>query len=200
MIKNGNIISISKMSEVKSVYNLKKDDNFIIFVNSLKKYLLTTRFSKSTWNENILYRQKNPKIKCIYCSPVPISKKIKTDSLIFVLEMNNEENKIMGIGLVRNNAVYGKYKVYHEKEDYNKYVYAGNKRINREDFKTEEEKAILEVLETLCFKGKKNLKRGTGLKLFPLEYLFKCYKEKIDIVDIISGIFRVVILKKELSV
>ena len=61
-------------------------------------YLLTSRFSNITWNENINYREKNEEFKCVYCSPYNVSQSIKPNAIMFVLEMNNDTNKILGIG------------------------------------------------------------------------------------------------------
>jgi hypothetical protein len=57
----------------------------------LRNFLLTTRFNNSTWNENVQYRKKHPKIGCIYCSPSPVSQAIPLESVMFILEMNNDK-------------------------------------------------------------------------------------------------------------
>src|SRR6056300_1072357 len=56
-------------------------------------YIITSRFSNSTWNENINYRKKKEEFKCVYCSPYNVSQSIKPNSIMFVLEMNNDTNK-----------------------------------------------------------------------------------------------------------
>ena len=62
--------------------------------------ILTTRFNTTTWNENALYRQKF--LCCIYGSPREISHKIRRDVNVYMIEMKNDENKILGIGLIKN--------------------------------------------------------------------------------------------------
>ena len=64
----------------------------------LNKYLLTSRFSTRTWNENELYRKSHAKIGCIYCSEVPITQEVTTDKIMFVLEMNNDLNSVSNRG------------------------------------------------------------------------------------------------------
>ena len=54
---------------------------------------------------------------------------------------------------------------------------------------TQEEDTIMKALDILCFKGNTHMKRGHGLKLFPIEMLFKCLKV-IDIVDFINTMFK----------
>ena len=101
--------------------------------------------------------------------------------------MNNDTNKIMGIGMVRNKPNINKYRVYRE-GNYNRYVYVGSKRIGREEMDTEEDK-IMQVFDVLCFKGNKHMKRGQGLKSFPIDMLFRCSR-RLDLVDFISKMFK----------
>jgi hypothetical protein len=88
--------------------------------------------------------------------------------------MNNDENKIMGIGIVKNKAFYQKYKVY-EIDKYNNYVYVGKERIDITEM-TKEELIIIKVFENLCFKGYNHLKRLKGIKIFSKGILEKCQK------------------------
>lgn len=166
---------------------IKKRTYLSDYKKSLNKYLLTSRFSTRTWNENEIYRKSHEKIGCIYCSEVPITQEVTTDKIMFVLEMNNDINKIMGIGLIKNHPHINKYNVY-ENGNYNRYNYVGSIRIDRTSM-TQEEETIMKALDILCFKGNTHMKRGHGLKLFPIEMLFKCLKV-IDIVDFINTMFK----------
>ena len=57
---------------------------------------------------------------------------IELDILVFVIEMNNERNKIEGIGLIKNRIeTLQKYYIYSE-QNYNRYIYKGEYRIGRE--------------------------------------------------------------------
>lgn len=163
------------------------------FQQQCKFALMTSRFNNKTWQENMNYREKQQNIGCIYCSPEPISVSVPIDTIMFVLEMNNDTNKIIGIGMVRNKPICGKYYVY-EDGNYNRYVYIGKTRIKREDM-TGEEEEIMKVFDILCFTGNRHTKRGQGIKKFPPEMLYRC-SVKLDLVDFISKMFKTRIQKK----
>ena len=116
-----------------------------------------------------------------------MSRKIPEDMVVFVLEMNNTHNRIMGIGMVKNHAIVNKYKVY-DNQAYNRNIYIGSMRIDRSEM-TEEEETILSVLDVICFKGPRNLKRGQGITAFPIETLYKCVKH-VDLVEFVRNMFR----------
>ena len=162
-----------------------------------RNFLLTSRFTNSTWSENEQYRKTHPKLGCIYCSPDPITQAIPQDSIMFILEMNNDTNKIMGIGLVKNHAFINQYSVYQE-GNYNRYVYTGKTRIDREEMTAQEEQ-IMKVFDILCFTGNQHMKRGQGLKSFPTEMLYRCSK-KIDLVKFISEMFKTRISKNNTQI
>jgi len=167
----------------------EKKKDFDIFKRSLRHNLLTTRFTNETFMENKKYLEENKGLECVYCSPNELSKDIVIGSISFILEMNNSINKIMGIGMIRNHAVCNKYKVY-DKDNYNRYVYLGLKRIDSEEL-TGEERDILNIFEVLCFKGSKHMKRGQGMKKFPLKILYKCKEEEdINLVEKIAHMFK----------
>ena len=176
---------IKKMEEIKKEVYLKD------YKRNLKNYLMTSRFSTETYNENYNYRKKT-NLGCIYCSPIRTSNEIPIESIMFVLEMNNTNDRIMGIGMVRNHPIMNKYRVY-ENENYNRYVFTGKNRIDRNEMNKEEE-VIMKALDILCFKGSKHMKRGQGLQMFPIETLYKCMK-LIDIIKFIGNMFKIRLLK-----
>ena len=106
--------------------------------------------------------------------------------------MNNDTNKILGIGLIKNTTPeYNKYTVY-ENERYNLFTYQGGYRIGTDEM-TEEEKYVISRLEMLCFKGKRHQKRMVGIKAFPMDILFsfKTREENnIDFVQEITKMFK----------
>jgi len=158
------------------------------------KFLLTSRFNTHTWNENEAYRKRTGKIGCVYCSPDPVSRHIPSESIMFILEMNNDTNKILGIGMVRNSPTHNKLCVYQE-GNYNRYIFIGNMRISRDDM-TQEEEQIMKVFDILCFKGNKHMKRGQGLKAFPIDMLYRCSR-RLDLVEFISKMFKDRLEKKQ---
>jgi hypothetical protein len=176
----------------ETLINKQKFKDFII---NMKKFIVTSRFNNNTWKENQIFRDKI-QFGCIYCAPDMITTKIPTDSVVFVLEMNNDTNKIMGIGMVRNHPVCGKYCVY-SNGNYNRFVYSGKYRIDRNEM-TEEEDKIMQAFDILCFKGNTHMKRGQGLKSFPVDMLFRC-KKVIDLVDFVSQMFKERISKENIQ-
>ena len=103
---------------------------------------------------------------------------------VIVLEMNNDTNQIMGIGMVTNRIIYNKYSIY-QNTKFNLYAYTGTYRVNRTDLNPSEEQ-MMQVLDHLCFKGKRHLKRLQGIKQFPLDLLYNCKtKCNLDVIDMI---------------
>lgn len=155
----------------------------------LKKYhLLTSRFNTTTQLECKKFRERIRK-RCVYCTPLQITPKIPKGAIVLVLEMNNETNQIIGIGMLRNIPQTRTYLVY-ETENYNRICYVGNHRIDRSDFTSEELTTIIALLEQLCFTGRSHLKRGQGITAFPIRKLCQCY-DSCDVIETIINMFRV---------
>lgn len=156
-----------------------------------ERHLITTRYNNKTAMENNRFRKENNDVKCIYSNDTVISK-IPANSMLFVLEMNNEINKIIGIGMINTgnfcDPLYNdpKYKLY-ENLKFNTFVYIGNRRIDRTDM-TETEERIMCVMDVLCFTGKRHQKRIRGLSLFPKNMLDNCNKI-INLIDSIDNMF-----------
>lgn len=134
-------------------------------------YILTGRFNNETWQYNNNYRiSKN--IPCIYACPHKITQSIPYDSNLFVIEMNNSTNQIIGIGLIKN-KIKNLDKTFKIQNDfnYNRYIYIGSHYICREKLYNYNENLVI-ILEKILFKGKTHSKRGAGLTQFPF-HLFK---------------------------
>jgi hypothetical protein len=86
---------------------------------------------------------------------------------MFIAEMNNEKNRIEGIGLIRNQLVSDKRHKIYENNEYNRYVYRGHYWLSRDQLDVE----ILQILDTVLFKGKSHLKNRTGISILS-EQLF----------------------------
>lgn len=152
-----------------------------------KCYIMTTRFSNETFEENKKYRDSLSKVKCIYCCPDAVARSIPFETTLFVLEMNNSENKIVGIGKVKNVPKLQKYIVYNE-NNYNRYQYIGKQRIDRNEMDDEEEE-IMKLFDNWCFKGMGHMKRGQGIKSFPLDKLY-FHSRFINIHKVIKRMFK----------
>lgn len=126
-------------------------------------YLACTRFNNTTYAENTNYRNKHNEI-AIYGTTLKIRNIYNVGTLIFIVEMNNEQNKIEGIGLIKNLLVCDKrYKIY-DNDEYNRYIYKGKYWLSRSQINNVNEK-ITEILENILFKGKSHLKCRMGITI-----------------------------------
>jgi hypothetical protein len=157
------------------------------FKKNMKNIIVTTRFNNKTWEENTRFRNTHSMIGCIYPSPEMNSREITENAYLFVLEMNNDENKIMGIGIVKNHPIYNKYAVY-SNQNYNRFTYLGKLRIDRTSM-DEMEENIMKVFDILCFKGSRHMKRLQGIKAFPADMIYKC-QPILDLQQFISDMFK----------
>ena len=97
--------------------------------------LVLTRFNNKTWKENVKWREKNNYTGCIYNSPVRIAAHIPLLKTIYVIEMNNDTNEILGFGKIINSVYRDKpYKIYTD-NNYNRYTYKGDQRIDMQNIK-----------------------------------------------------------------
>ena len=124
---------------------------------------LTTRFTAETWAENARYRDTHQEA-CIYGLGVPISEKHPHGPL-YILEMNNTTNQLMGIGIITK-KIEPRVSIYYNPY-YNRYIYKGNHYIPAEKIPLE----IREDLENRLFRGKGHLKRGKSITQIPPKWL-----------------------------
>jgi hypothetical protein len=140
-------------------------------------HIATTRFNNATFAENMAYRQKVLET-VLYGPSIRIHEKYSIGSTLFVFEMNNEENKIEGIGVIKNQAVHDKkYKIYSE-SDYNRIIYRGNYWLSREQL-LEIDPELIDIFDKMLFKGKSHLKRQSGITVVT-EKLTKKWEQDLD--------------------
>jgi hypothetical protein len=171
--------NILKNKRIRTVEKLKRIPQ--------KHYLMTTRFNNKSHAEMLNYCQKIKGLKCIYGVPREISIHVVKESIMFVLEMNNDLNRIEGVGMLKNVAFPSRYAVY-EDGNYNRFSYLGKTRIARENMTVEEEQ-IMQVFDILCFKSKFHQKRCQGITMFPPDILEKC-KKRLDLTDFVANMFK----------
>ena len=151
--------------------------------------IVTTRFTDDTWRENNSYRLKNGnKLKCIYGSPQEMSPKILYESLVFVVEMNNTNNKIIGIGLIKNKPILDKYYKIYNDCNYNRFVYKSNYYVEREILLRHNE-LLVKILDHILFKEKTHSKRGTGFTSIPEKVMKYKICQNINLKKEIKNIF-----------
>jgi len=152
----------------------------------LKSYITTTRFTEKTWQENCDYRKRHPQFQCIYGACESVSSELEKNIPLLVLEMNNDTNQIMGIGMIRNIAHYRKHTIY-SNEEYNRVSYVGKYRIDRSEM-DEEEETVMKAFDILCFKGARHMKRLRGIKTFSVDVLFRV-KKVMDLDKFVKNMF-----------
>jgi hypothetical protein len=139
--------------------------------------VVTSRFNNETRDANYAYRDKH-KFACMYCCPIEISPQIPYNTPVFVIEMNNSNNKIEGIGLIKNKPETTRYYKVHSDGNINRYTYIGEYFIQRETIE-DYNPPLIYALEEILFKGKTHSKRGWGLTRIP---------EKVQKMEVCEGI------------
>lgn len=131
-------------------------------LTSNKPRLFTSRFTNETWNQNQKYKEKIGWKGSLYGAPRRVKQSLPLNRFMFVLEMNNDTNQTLGVGLVRNMvACEKKFKIY-EEGNYNRFIYRSKYRIGKEDM-SRSEKALLEVFDTILFRGRRHCKLSQGI-------------------------------------
>ena len=127
-------------------------------------YIATTRFTNYTYKENLEWRERFKWIGCVYGCNKKMPLTVPHLAVVYVIEMNNDTNEIMGIGLIRN-YINPKYKmcIYKSDTNYNRYVYNSAYRKDRSEIN----KKLLKALELILFKGYGHYKRGQGITVIP---------------------------------
>ena len=130
---------------------------------SVEFYIGTIRFNSYCKYSTIdNWKKERNWVGCFYSVSKPFPKHVPKNAFTFMLEMNNDTNKIMGVGLVqnydnlkRNTGIFD--------YEYNRYNYNSSYRVERETLVSEKNKPHLTILEDLVFYGHSHYKRGKGI-------------------------------------
>jgi hypothetical protein len=140
-------------------------------------HIASTRFNNTTYKENMDCRRKTEE-PVLYGTGIRIHQKYEIGCLMFVFEMNNEENQIEGIGLIKNQVAHEKkYKIYSD-TDYNRMIYRGSHWLSREQLIMLDEELVT-IFDQMLFKGKSHLKRQSGITVVT-EKLTKNWEQDLD--------------------
>jgi hypothetical protein len=150
-------------------------------------YLASTRFNNETYKENINYRKKK-NYDVIYGTCVRIQIKYSLDTIMFVIEMNNATNKIEGIGIIRNRISDDKHKIY-SNIDYNRYIYIGDYWMSRQQILNSNDSELVEIFDTILFKGKSHVKRHAGISVLTKKLLTNWNYELTDLEQRVKNLF-----------
>ena len=133
-------------------------------------YLASTRFKTETWIQNINYKQKYNIQGVIYGVPIEIYNKYPLNAIIFVVEMNNDINEIIGIGIIRNKIITDKKYYIYTSIEYNRFIYKGEYWLSREHI-CRINPNVVEILENILFKKKSHVKRQSGISIIKYKLL-----------------------------
>lgn len=140
-----------------------------------------TVFNDATWSENVDWRRRHRHPGCIYCSPTDIGvSTTSSGSTVYVLEMNNDRNRVMGVGKIvvdaascagaeaGNQLAERKFNVYASR-NYNRYKFMGRERVDRETHIDPHPKlaAVFRRLDWMLFHTPRHAKRGRGIQRIP---------------------------------
>ena len=94
--------------------------------------------------------------------------------ILYIIEMNNNTNKILGFGkIINKNYSDRRYFIYSDR-NYNRFTYRGKTRIDIKDI-DEKYNEQIEKLENYLFKNKGHFKRGQGISQLPLDLTNKYF-------------------------
>tara|TARA_Y100000590_G_C15723601_1_gene1014392 strand:+ start:1214 stop:1816 length:603 start_codon:yes stop_codon:yes gene_type:complete len=138
-------------------------------------YIATTRFSNSTWQENVQWKKRHNWKGCIYGVPSPLPTYIPQNATIYIIEMNNDTNKIIGIGAIRNKPRFQLTANIYTEQFYNRYIYRDKSRISREELYAYSPfyRNFIRHIENILFKGKSHMKRGQGFTSIKINWTQK---------------------------
>lgn len=145
--------------------------------------IYTTRFTSDTYYQNLRYKNNIQWDGSLYSTMLtfPVN---TPDKLLFVLDMNNTTNKIVGIGLVRNVLAKDQSINVYSNPAFNNYIYKSTYYISLaqmypdDNGKSEEccgdgvewKKFIEDEFEVKLFYGKSHSKRGGSFMIFPKKF------------------------------
>ena len=164
------------------IYNVNKKMNQF---ETLFYYfdIYTTRFNSFTYLENFRYKQNNDISGSIYSVTLKMPKNASNTKFLFVFEMNNTTNQIMGIGLIKNKLANKQNIQIYSNQSFNSYVYKSNFHIplidteNHNTYFKHIHKSWIQFIQDefidKIFYGKSHLKRGGSFSRFHLKLIKK---------------------------
>ena len=145
--------------------------------------IYTTRFTSDTYHQNMRCKQNMNWAGALYSTMLPFPANTP-DKLLFILDMNNTTNKIVGIGLVRNSLAKDQSLNIYSNPSFNNYIYKSTYYISightysgdgdgdegGDDDDSGWKKFIEDEFEAKLFYGKSHSKRGGSFMIFPNKF------------------------------
>lgn len=141
--------------------------------------LACTRFNTDTYAENREYRKKM-NWPAIYGTPIPLCERYICERFIYVLEMNNDTNRLEGISIMHTRRVVDRQYRIHANTDYNWNVYKGLRWIGHDAIERGDS-ALLEQLELMLFYGRSHMKRMLGITVLSSHVFYQWDFDKDNI-------------------
>ena len=142
--------------------------------------IYTTRFTTDTYFQNQRFKESSQWTGSLYSTMLTFPQNTP-DKMLFILDMNNTTNKVVGIGLVLNHLSKDQSINIYENPSYNNCVYKSkyyiqlidiNQRGGYHEFVESSWIDFIEKeFEKILFYGKGNLKRGSSFMRFPRKIL-----------------------------
>ena len=139
----------------------------------------TARFTDKTYKENLKWKQRKEWTGCIYGFDKKLPTTVNNNDYVFIIEMNNDKNEIMGIGLIQNVYIPSNRSRIYESHTWNRYVYKGEYHISREKLlNLEKGTTIIKLLETILFYGSRHFKRSQGCTILSFDRISTCQHKR----------------------
>ena len=100
---------------------------------------------------------------CFYSMSSPLPNKIREGQYVFMVEMDNDNNRIFGIGFLKNIKSKGVNTGIYSDRLYNLYNYSSAYHATRDKIEPKFGKELLAEFEKLLFQGRSHYKRGKGV-------------------------------------
>jgi len=155
--------------------------------------IATTKFNKKTFDENTRYKEiyNINHNSCIYGTSIKIRDDYEFDNM-YVIEMDNDNNKMLGIGFINihvNHVMIPNHAKIYDYFDYNLYTYKGPHRISRDQLKQYDYKLVA-ILDVILFKGKTHVKRIRGISAVSNKVFAKWKINKNKVINRINHAFK----------
>lgn len=141
--------------------------------------IFTTRFNSYTYQQNQRFKASiswsGDDYGSLYSTTTKLPANTSRDKYLFILDMNNTTNKIMGIGFIKNILAKEQDLKIYDNPCFNNYIYKSQYYLSLVDNNILSQKSIsnfiVDEFEQHLFFGKSHLKRGGGYTRFPYKWL-----------------------------
>ena len=168
---NNDSLSKKTNNEIEHIRKIDKM-NFVELFENVDIY--TTRFNNQTYRENMRYKQNHDITGALYSTTLEFPNNTSFHKYLFVLEMNNDENRVMGISVLKNRLAKDQTIKLYSNPTFNNFIYKTSFHIpivmkiynGIPIFKIHGKFLSKKNLKKNLFYGKSNMKRGGSFTRF----------------------------------